>query len=122
MRIFDADADIAVERFRTPLEAMDHPQLIHNGDVSERVDPQLGRLRELGPLVLRRRSSRPGRLRRARPARSRPRGWRDRRPEPGARPRPPRCSVRSQICSCSSSPPGWRRRSPRRCWPSSARA
>ena len=51
MRIFDADPDIAVERFRTPAEAMEHPQLLHNGDIVERDDPQVGRLRELGPLV-----------------------------------------------------------------------
>jgi crotonobetainyl-CoA:carnitine CoA-transferase CaiB-like acyl-CoA transferase len=50
-RIFDADPDIAVERFRRPVEAMEHPQLRHNGDVVERRDPELGRLRELGPLV-----------------------------------------------------------------------
>ncbi len=51
MRIFAADPDIAVERFRTPAEAMEHPQLLHNGDIIERDDPQVGRLRELGPLV-----------------------------------------------------------------------
>jgi crotonobetainyl-CoA:carnitine CoA-transferase CaiB-like acyl-CoA transferase len=51
MRIFDADPDIAVERFRTPAEAMEHPQLLHNGDVVEHPDPEVGRLRELGPLV-----------------------------------------------------------------------
>ena len=51
MRIFDADPDIAVERFRTPAEAMRHPQLLHNGDVVERSDPELGRVSELGPLV-----------------------------------------------------------------------
>jgi crotonobetainyl-CoA:carnitine CoA-transferase CaiB-like acyl-CoA transferase len=51
MKIFDADPDIAVERFRTTAEAIEHPQLRHNGDVVEREDPELGRVRELGPLV-----------------------------------------------------------------------
>ncbi len=51
MSVFDADPDIAVERFRTAAEAMDHPQIVHNGDVVERDDPEVGRLRELGPLV-----------------------------------------------------------------------
>ena len=84
MRIFDADPDIAVERFRTPLEAMDHPQLIHNGDVSERVDPQLGRLRELGPLVrFSATPSRPGRSAPGAPG-AQPAAW-PARPPPGAR-------------------------------------
>jgi crotonobetainyl-CoA:carnitine CoA-transferase CaiB-like acyl-CoA transferase len=51
MGIFDADPDIAVERFRTAAEAMTHPQILHNGDVIEREDFELGRRRELGPLV-----------------------------------------------------------------------
>ena len=51
MSIFDADSDIAVERFRTPAEAMEHPQIVHNGDVVEHDDPEVGRLRELGPLI-----------------------------------------------------------------------
>jgi crotonobetainyl-CoA:carnitine CoA-transferase CaiB-like acyl-CoA transferase len=51
MRVFDADPDIAVERFRTAAEAMAHPQIVHNGDVVQREDPEVGRLRELGPLV-----------------------------------------------------------------------
>jgi crotonobetainyl-CoA:carnitine CoA-transferase CaiB-like acyl-CoA transferase len=51
MRVFDADPDIAVERFRTAAEAMDHPQILHNGDSIERDDPEVGHLRELGPLV-----------------------------------------------------------------------
>ena len=51
MRVFDADPDIAVERFRTAAEAMTHPQILHNRDVIEREDAELGRLRELGPLV-----------------------------------------------------------------------
>ena len=54
---------------------MDHPQLLHNGDVCERDDPQVGRLRELGPLV--RFSATPSRPGRAAPGATsaRPAAW-----------------------------------------------
>jgi crotonobetainyl-CoA:carnitine CoA-transferase CaiB-like acyl-CoA transferase len=75
MRVFDADPDIAVERFRTAAEAMDHPQLVHNGDVVERDDPEVGRLRELGPLVrFAATPSRPGRAETSR-SEARPVAW-----------------------------------------------
>ena len=73
MSVFDADPDIAVERFRTPAEAMDHPQMLHNGDVIEHEDPEVGRLRELGPLV--RFSATPSRPGRAAAPGSRPAAW-----------------------------------------------
>jgi crotonobetainyl-CoA:carnitine CoA-transferase CaiB-like acyl-CoA transferase len=73
MSVFDADPDIAVERFRTPAEAMEHPQILHNGDVIEREDPEVGRLRELGPLV--RFSATPSRPGRAAAPGSRPAAW-----------------------------------------------
>jgi crotonobetainyl-CoA:carnitine CoA-transferase CaiB-like acyl-CoA transferase len=51
MEIFLASEDIGVEPYRTPLEAMDHPQMIHNGHVIEVVDPALGKTRQVGPMV-----------------------------------------------------------------------
>ncbi len=51
MQIFEGDRNIAVERFRSCAEAMEHPQLLHNGDVVELDDPEVGRTRQLGPLV-----------------------------------------------------------------------
>jgi crotonobetainyl-CoA:carnitine CoA-transferase CaiB-like acyl-CoA transferase len=71
--IFDSDPDIAVERFRSAAEAMEHPQILHNGDVIEREDPELGRLRELGPLV--RFSATPSRPGGAAAPGSRPAAW-----------------------------------------------
>ena len=75
MSIFDADSDIAVERFRTPAEAMEHPQIVHNGDVVEHDDPEVGRLRELGPLIrFSATPSRPGRAASGAPG-ARPAAW-----------------------------------------------
>ena len=51
MEIFMASDDIGVEPYRTAKEAMDHPQMLHNGHVLEMVDPALGKTRQLGPLV-----------------------------------------------------------------------
>ncbi len=51
MDIFMAIDDIGVEPFRTPMEALDHPQAVHNGNVLEVEDPDLGKTRQLGPLV-----------------------------------------------------------------------
>ena len=42
--------DVAAEPFMTSVEALDHPQLLHNGDVREVVDPTVGTMRHLGPL------------------------------------------------------------------------
>lgn len=51
MEIFMRFDDVGVEPFRTPLEAMEHPQMIHNGHVIDVLDPSLGKTRQVGPLV-----------------------------------------------------------------------
>ena len=51
MDIFLRSDDIGVEPFRTPTEALDHPQMVHNGHVLELTDPGLGKTRQVGPLV-----------------------------------------------------------------------
>jgi crotonobetainyl-CoA:carnitine CoA-transferase CaiB-like acyl-CoA transferase len=51
MEIFLQYDDVGVEPFRTPAEAMDHPQMLHNGHVIDVVDPVLGKTRQIGPLV-----------------------------------------------------------------------
>ncbi len=51
MEIFDRDRHIAVERLRTVREAMEHPQIVHDGGVIELDDPEVGSTRQLGPLV-----------------------------------------------------------------------
>ncbi len=51
MDIFLRSDDIGVEPFRTPTEALDHPQMVHNGHVLELTDPVLGKTRQVGPLV-----------------------------------------------------------------------
>ncbi len=48
--VFAADPDISAEPFLRPGDALTHPQLVATGDVVERDDPQLGKVRELGPL------------------------------------------------------------------------
>ena len=51
MEIFLRSDDIGVEPFRTPTEALDHPQMVHNGHVLEMTDPSLGKTRQVGPLI-----------------------------------------------------------------------
>lgn len=51
MPLFLASDDIGVEIFRTPREAMDHPQVLHNHDVIEVSDAAAGTMRQIGPLV-----------------------------------------------------------------------
>jgi crotonobetainyl-CoA:carnitine CoA-transferase CaiB-like acyl-CoA transferase len=51
MDIFLKSDDIGIEPFRTPSEALDHPQAIHNGNVIDVVDSALGKTRQVGPLV-----------------------------------------------------------------------
>ncbi len=51
MDIFLRSDDIGVEPFRTPAEALDHPQMRHNGHVIEMTDPHLGKTRQVGPVV-----------------------------------------------------------------------
>jgi crotonobetainyl-CoA:carnitine CoA-transferase CaiB-like acyl-CoA transferase len=48
--IFVRDPNISAEPFARPGDALTHPQLVATGDVRERDDAQLGRVRELGPL------------------------------------------------------------------------
>lgn len=49
--IFDADTLMAVEPLLRPAQSMQHPQLLHNGDVVEVVDRDGARSRQLGPLA-----------------------------------------------------------------------
>lgn len=49
--LFSAEANVAVEPYRTTEESVEHPQLIHNGTVVDLVDPSVGATRQLGPLV-----------------------------------------------------------------------
>ncbi|HEY3941950.1 MAG TPA: CoA transferase [Acidimicrobiales bacterium] len=51
MEIFLRSDDIGMEPYRTPAEAMDHPQMLHNGHVLDVVDPVAGKTRQVGPLV-----------------------------------------------------------------------
>ena len=44
-------ADVAAEPFLTSQEGMDHPQIVHNGDIREVQDPRVGRMRQLGPVA-----------------------------------------------------------------------
>jgi crotonobetainyl-CoA:carnitine CoA-transferase CaiB-like acyl-CoA transferase len=48
--LLEANADIAFEVARTSEEGLDHPQIIHNGDVITIEDPVLGPVRQVGPL------------------------------------------------------------------------
>jgi len=51
MDIFVNKVDAACEPFRTTQQALDHPQVIHNGNVIELFDPAVGKTRQLGPIV-----------------------------------------------------------------------
>ena len=46
----NVEGDVAAEPFMTSTEALDHPQMIHNGAVRTVVDPTVGEMRQLGPL------------------------------------------------------------------------
>ena len=52
--------DVAAEPYRTSVEGMTHPQMIHNGHVREVMDPVVGMTKQLGPLSLM--SDTPGRI------------------------------------------------------------
>ena len=43
--------NVAAEPYMTSQEAMDHPQVVHNGHILDVEDPRLGRTRQLGPIV-----------------------------------------------------------------------
>jgi crotonobetainyl-CoA:carnitine CoA-transferase CaiB-like acyl-CoA transferase len=49
--VFAGNPDVSAEPFAWPGQALDHPQLVHMGDSSAVPDPDVGRLRWLGPLV-----------------------------------------------------------------------
>ena len=49
--IFDTDPDVFAELFRNGPEVLDHPQLVHDGQVVEITQPDVGPVRQPGPLV-----------------------------------------------------------------------
>ncbi|HEX4217202.1 MAG TPA: CoA transferase [Acidimicrobiales bacterium] len=49
--LFEQDFDISVEPFLTTQQAMDHPQMRHNGSVVTVEDPRVGPMEQIGPLV-----------------------------------------------------------------------
>ena len=44
-------ADVAAEPYMTSREGVEHPQMVHMGQVAEVTDPRVGKMRQLGPLV-----------------------------------------------------------------------
>ena len=53
MEIFmDPQSTIAAEPYMIAQEGMDHPQILHNGQIVDVQDPKLGRTRQLGPMVM----------------------------------------------------------------------
>jgi crotonobetainyl-CoA:carnitine CoA-transferase CaiB-like acyl-CoA transferase len=46
----EASPDVAFELARTSEEGLDHPQIVHNGDVVTVSDPQHGPVRQIGPI------------------------------------------------------------------------
>ena len=46
----NVEGDVAAEPFMTSTEALDHPQMVHNGAVKIIEDPTVGSMRQLGPL------------------------------------------------------------------------
>ena len=44
-------ADVAAEPYMISREGVDHPQMVHMGQVAEVADPRVGTMRQLGPLV-----------------------------------------------------------------------
>ena len=59
--VFRAHPNVWAECFRTTQEAMDHPQLRHNGQVITVDDPRVGQTEQLAPFVVM--SATPGRVR-----------------------------------------------------------
>jgi crotonobetainyl-CoA:carnitine CoA-transferase CaiB-like acyl-CoA transferase len=49
--VFDAEPDVFAEVFRQGTELLHHPQLVHDAMVTEVDDPELGPVRQPGPLV-----------------------------------------------------------------------
>jgi crotonobetainyl-CoA:carnitine CoA-transferase CaiB-like acyl-CoA transferase len=58
MEIFRANGNVVAEPFLTAQEALDHPDLVGNGDVIDAIHPLLGEVRQLG--VMARLSETPG--------------------------------------------------------------
>jgi crotonobetainyl-CoA:carnitine CoA-transferase CaiB-like acyl-CoA transferase len=48
--LLEASPDVAFEVAATSEEGLDHPQIVHNGDVIVVQDPKLGAVREVGPI------------------------------------------------------------------------
>ncbi|PKB66501.1 MAG: hypothetical protein BZY81_07110 [SAR202 cluster bacterium Io17-Chloro-G4] len=44
--------DVAAEPYHTSEQALDHPQIVHNGNVVDMEDPVVGKMRQLGPMVI----------------------------------------------------------------------
>jgi len=63
--IFASDHNVWAEVFRHGSELLHHPQMVHNGMVAEVADPDLGTVRQPGPLV--RASGTPARIERSAP-------------------------------------------------------
>jgi crotonobetainyl-CoA:carnitine CoA-transferase CaiB-like acyl-CoA transferase len=59
--IFEREPDVWAEVYRSARELLDHPQMQHNGHVTEAVDPEVGSIRQLAPMV--RMSGTPGEIR-----------------------------------------------------------
>jgi crotonobetainyl-CoA:carnitine CoA-transferase CaiB-like acyl-CoA transferase len=51
MRVFIEDYDVGADPFLTPAEFLNHPDMVLNNRVVDIVDPHLGVVRQLGPLV-----------------------------------------------------------------------
>ncbi len=47
--VFETDRDVFAELYRDGPEALDHPQLVHDGAILELVDPEHGAVRQPGP-------------------------------------------------------------------------
>ena len=53
MDMFVGEAgDVAAEPYMTSEEALDHPQMLHNGQVRSMHHPSVGEMRQLGPMVI----------------------------------------------------------------------
>ena len=51
MELFVSDGNVAADPWLTTQQALDHPQLVHNGEVVTLRSPRLGETRQLGPLA-----------------------------------------------------------------------
>ncbi|MGE0386192.1 MAG: CaiB/BaiF CoA transferase family protein [Gammaproteobacteria bacterium] len=85
--LLEASPDIAFEVAVTCEQGMDHPQIVHNGDVVTVQDPVLGPVRQVGPIGHFERT--PMRIARSAPALGEYRGAFAPRPAPAARGTPP---------------------------------